>query len=61
MGSGPVNASPTAPLPVFPLNELDGLKMQIATLEERIKDLNFELKDKDYTIRELKAKIAGGR
>lgn len=49
------------PPSVFPLSELDGLKMQIATLEERIKDMEFELKDKDITIKELKAKIGGGK
>lgn len=52
---------------VFPLNELDRLKMDIANLEEYIKDLKFELNDKDITIKaleheigKLKGQIAGG-
>lgn len=33
----------------------------IATLEERIKDLRYELRDREYTIKQLKDELVGLR
>jgi hypothetical protein len=51
-------APDTKPPSVFPLSDIDKLKIDIATLEETIKDLRMELNDKDYTIKGMKAEIA---
>lgn len=40
------------------LSEKDSLEMDIAYLEEAIKDKRFEIRDKEHSIKELEAKIA---
>lgn len=39
------------------MNQMDKLRIEVATLEERVKDLRFELNDKNITIAGLEREV----